>query len=70
VPVQTKTPPANQAGATASIWNGDFIKKLPNQIQAVAHRKLRMANNARQIDDLSISPNNRMELLSENRVRQ
>jgi len=57
-------------GATESIWNGDFTKKLPNQIQAVARRKLRMVNNARQIDDLRIPPNNRLELLSGDRAGQ
>jgi len=49
--------------ATQSIWRGEFTKKLPNQIQSVARRKLRMVNNARQIDDLRIPPNNRLELL-------
>ena len=56
--------------ATESIWNGDFTKKLPNQIQAVARRKLRMLNNARRIDDLRIPPNNRLEALSGNRAGQ
>ncbi len=56
--------------ATESIWNGQFTKKLPNQIQAVARRKLRMVGNARCLDDLRIPPNNRLESLGGDRVGQ
>ena len=56
--------------ATENIWQGTFTKKLPNQIQAVARRKLRMLNNARQIDDLRVQPNNRLEALSGDRAGQ
>jgi len=41
-------------GPTESIWQGRFTKKLPNQIQAVARRKLRMVNAAQRLDDLRI----------------
>jgi len=56
--------------ATESIWRGEFTKKLPNQIQSVAQRKLRMLNNARRIDDPRIPPNNRLEMLSGDRAGQ
>ena len=56
--------------ATESIWNGNLTKKLPNQIQAVARRKLRMLNNARNLNDLRIPPNNRLEALSGDRDGQ
>ncbi len=56
--------------ATQSIWNGQFTKKLPNQIQAVARRKLRMIANARSLDDLRVPPNNRLEALSKDRAGQ
>ena len=56
--------------ATESVWQGEFTRKLPNQIQAVARRKLRMVNNARRIDDLRIPPNNRLEQLSGDRAGQ
>ena len=52
------------------IWEGEFSRRLPNQIQAVARRKLRMLNNARQIDDLRIPPQNRLEKLSGDRDGQ
>jgi proteic killer suppression protein len=56
--------------ATESVWQGEFTRKLPNQIQTVARRKLRMLNNARRIDDLRIPPNNRLEPLSGGRAGQ
>lgn len=56
--------------ATESIWNGVFTRKLPNQIQAVARRKLRMIANARRLDDLRVPPNNRLEMLSGDRAGQ
>ena len=49
---------------TEKIWNGEFSKKLPANIQEVARRKLRMLNNAQEIADLKIPPANRLEKLS------
>jgi proteic killer suppression protein len=48
---------------TEKIWNGEFSKKLPSNIQEVARRKLRMLNNAQDIADLRIPPANRLEKL-------
>lgn len=48
------------------IWNGIRSKKLPNEIQDVARRKLRMLNNARDVDDLRIPPANKLEKLKGN----
>jgi toxin HigB-1 len=45
------------------IWNGIRSKKLPSEIQDVARRKLRMINNAQDINDLRIPPANRLEKL-------
>lgn len=45
------------------IWNGIRSKKLPNEIQDVARRKLRMINNAQDVNDLRIPPANRLEKL-------
>lgn len=45
------------------IWNGVRSKKLPIQIQNIARRKLRMINNALDINDLRIPPANRLEKL-------
>jgi proteic killer suppression protein len=55
---------------TRKVWEGEFSKKLPEQIQSVARRKLRMINNAKQIEDLCIPPNNRLESLQGDRKGQ
>lgn len=51
---------------TEKIWNGVRSKKLPNEIQNIARRKLRMINNAQNINDLRIPPANHLEKLSGN----
>jgi proteic killer suppression protein len=48
---------------SAKIWNGIRSKKLPIEIQDVARRKLRMINNAQELNDLRIPPANRLEKL-------
>ena len=55
---------------TEKIWNGTISRRLPHDIQAVARRKLRMLNNARQLDDLRIPPANRLEALKGDRRGQ
>jgi len=45
------------------IWNGEYSKKLPTQIQPIARRKLRMINSAQTINDMRIPPANRLEKL-------
>jgi len=51
---------------TEKIWNGIESKKLPTDIQNVARRKLRMINNAQNINDLRIPPANHLEKLNGN----
>jgi toxin HigB-1 len=51
---------------TELIWNGVRSKSLPNEIQEVARRKLRMINNAQDVTDLRIPPANRLEKLKGN----
>ncbi|MGZ5242667.1 MAG: type II toxin-antitoxin system RelE/ParE family toxin [Bacteroidia bacterium] len=51
---------------TEKIWDGIQSKKLPPDIQQVARRKLRMINNAQNINDLRIPPANHLEKLSGN----
>ncbi len=51
---------------TEKIWNGVQSKKLPFEIQNIARRKLRMLNNAQNINDLKIPPANRLEKLKGN----
>jgi toxin HigB-1 len=48
---------------TEKIWNGIRSKKLPDEIQQVARRKLRMLNNSLNLNDLIIPPSNNFEKL-------
>jgi proteic killer suppression protein len=48
---------------TEKVWNGIYSKKLPSEIQQIARRKLRMINNAQDINDLRVPPGNRLEKL-------
>lgn len=57
-------------GETAKIWQGLRSRRLPAGIQAVALRKLRLANAARRIDDLRVPPGNRLEALKGGRAGQ
>lgn len=48
---------------TEKIWEGIRSMVLPLEIQQVARRKLRMINNAENINDLRIPPANRLKKL-------
>ncbi len=52
------------------IWNGVASGRLPNDIQLVARRKLRMLNNAATLNDLRAPPANRLEALKGGRKGQ
>lgn len=51
---------------TGKIWGGERVKKLPNEIQEVGRRKLRMLNNSQHLNDLMIPPSNKLEKLKGN----
>ena len=55
---------------TQGIWEGRVSRRLPNNIQAIARRKLRMLNNAKTLADLRIPPANRLEALKGKRKGQ
>jgi proteic killer suppression protein len=55
---------------TEKIWNGVRSKRLPQDIQQMARRKLRMLNNARSLNDLRVPPANRLEALKGSRSGQ
>ena len=55
---------------TEKIWNGVRSKRLPQDIQQIARRKLRMLNNARSLNDLRVPPANRLETLKGSRSGQ
>jgi proteic killer suppression protein len=55
---------------TEKIWAGQRSRRLPQAIQQLARRKLRMLNNAHSLDDLRIPPANRLERLKGDRAGQ
>ena len=52
------------------IWSGRRSRRLPNDIQTVALRKLRLLNQARVLADLRVPPGNRLEALKGDRNGQ
>lgn len=55
---------------TELVYNQQFSKKIPQQIQKIAVRKLIMLHNAKKIDDLRIPPANHLEQLKGDRDGQ
>ncbi|MBK6902085.1 MAG: type II toxin-antitoxin system RelE/ParE family toxin [Saprospirales bacterium] len=51
---------------TERIWHGSYSRKFPTDIQPIARRKLRMINNAQDINDLRVPPGNKLEKLKGN----
>lgn len=51
---------------TESIWEGEFVKSVPREIQELTRRKLRMIDAASTIRDLQIPPSNHLKKLSGN----
>jgi proteic killer suppression protein len=49
---------------TEEIWKGEWVKRVPNEIQGIGRRKLRMLNNSQNLSDLMIPLSNRLEKLS------
>jgi proteic killer suppression protein len=52
---------------TQKIWDGERVKKIPNEIQEISRRKLRMLNNSQNLTDLQIPPSNKLEKLKGDR---
>jgi proteic killer suppression protein len=55
---------------TEKIYARQRSRKLPQDIQQLAYRKLRMLNNAISLQDLRITPANRLEKLKGDRAGQ
>ena len=55
---------------TEKIFRRTHSRKLPRDIQQVAFRKLRMLNRAVTMNDLTVPPANRLELLGGDRSGQ
>ena len=59
-----------KCGETENLFQGRFSKKLPQEIQRLAARKLTMLHYAKSLKDLRIPPANRLEALSGDRAGQ
>lgn len=59
-----------QCKETQKIYTRQYSRKLPQDIQAVALRKLRMLNNAQTLNDLRVPPANHLEKLKGERAGQ
>ncbi len=55
---------------TEKVYNQTFSRKLPQNIQRIALRKLIMIDNAGCLEDLKVPPANRLEALSGDRNGQ
>ena len=55
---------------TEKVFNQEYSKKLPSNIQKVALRKLMMIDAAEKLSDLKIPPANHLEALQGDRVGQ
>ena len=55
---------------TEKVFQRHFSRKLPENIQRIALRKLRMLNRSTTLEDLKMPPANRLERLSGNRKGQ
>ena len=55
---------------TEKIFNRKFSKKLPQQIQRMAYKKLIMLTKSESIEDLKIPPSNSLESLKGDREGQ
>lgn len=55
---------------TEKIWNDEFSKKFPTEIQRAVRIKLRLLSNANSIQDLRSPPGNRLEVLVGDRQGQ
>ena len=52
---------------TERVWEGEFVKKFPSEVQIIARRKLRMIYAASNISALKIPPSNRFKKLKGNK---
>jgi len=59
-----------KSSETEKVFRRDFSRKLPQDIQKIAYRKLAYIHSAKIIKDLSLPPSNRLEKLRGDRQDQ
>lgn len=55
---------------TKKVWEGEFSKKLPEVIQGVARRKLRMLDEVWDLEGLRVLPGNHLERMEREKGRE
>jgi proteic killer suppression protein len=55
---------------TEKVFEGRFSRRLPQNIQRIAERKLIMLHKAASLNDLHVPPSNRLEALKGDRLGQ
>jgi len=56
--------------ATAAVFSGLLVRRLPHEIQTIARRKLKLIDAVSRVEELRVPPGNRLELLSGDRAGQ
>ena len=56
--------------ATAAVFSGLEVRRLPREVQAVARRKLKLLDAAGSLESLRVPPGNRLEALRGDRKGQ
>ena len=52
------------------VFNGQFSRRLPHDVQRIAERKLIMLHRSATLNDLRVPPSNRLEMLQGQRAGQ
>ena len=55
---------------TEKIWNQEYSKKLPRDVQRIGFRKLIIINRSKDLNDLAVPPGNKLKQLAGNRQGQ
>ena len=55
---------------TEKVFNGQFSRRLPHDVQRIAERKLIMLHRSATLNDLRVPPSNRLEMLQGQRAGQ
>ena len=56
--------------ATAAVFSGQRVRRLPHDMQGIARRKLKLIDAVGRIEELRVPPGNRLELLIGGRAGQ
>ena len=56
--------------ATAAVFGGRLVRRLPHEIQGIVRRKLKLIDAISKVEELRVPPGNRLELLTGKRAGQ